>query len=173
MYQSHYRQQQQMNLTSFINNNEIDQLNDWSKRIINLHKNANGELARFSLLSELNQLPICINEIRKKCLLITGNCLREPILQDFLIRILPNGFVNIHTDPSRIGYKHIRFNILLQKPLNGGNIIYNQQKIEQNIGDCFVIDTSIPHGVSKVIGNVSYRSIVFGFLVPNEKIIAY
>lgn len=95
------------------------------------------------------------------------------MLQDFLIRILPNGFVNIHTDSSRDGYKHIRFNILLQKPLNGGQIVFNGEKIEQKIGDCFVLDASIEHGVSRVLGNVSYRSITFGFLLPKEKKLNY
>lgn len=162
-----------MILTSFIDNKQISELNDCLNKIRHLESQANGELARFTLLSRLNELPICVNDIRNKCLSITGHCLREPMFQDFLIRILPNGFVNIHTDSSRDGYKHIRFNILLQKPLDGGNIIFDRQKIEQNVGDCFVLDASIEHGVSKVRGNISYRSIVFGFLIPNEQALIY
>jgi hypothetical protein len=162
-----------MILTSFINNSQILELNDCLNQIRHLEIQANGELARFTLLSRLNEMPNCVNAIRNKCLAITGHCLREPMLQDFVIRILPNGFVNIHTDASRDGYKHIRFNILLQKPLDGGNIIFDGKQIEQNVGDCFVLDASINHGVSKVRGNVSYRSIVFGFLIPNEQALVY
>jgi hypothetical protein len=162
-----------MILTSFIDSNQALELNDCLNQIRHLENQANGELARFTLLSRLNKMPKCVDVIRNKCLSITGHCLREPMLQDFVIRILPNGFVNIHTDTSRDGYKHIRFNILLQKPLNGGNIIFDGKQIQQNVGDCFVLDASIQHGVSKVRGNISYRSIVFGFLIPNEQKLTY
>jgi hypothetical protein len=162
-----------MLLTSFINENETTQLNDWLKHIKHFKRNANGELASFSLLSDLNNVPSVVDVVRNKCLRITGRCLREPVFQDFINEILPSGYVNNHTDATRDGYKHIRFNILLQKPLSGGNIIFNGKQIQQNVGDCFVLNTSYEHGVSKVNDRVSYRSIVFGFLIPNEQQLTY
>jgi hypothetical protein len=53
---------------------------------------------------------------------------------------------------------------MLQKPEIGGQIIFNGNPVELEIGDMFLLDTSNPHAVSKVQGLLSYKTIVFGFL---------
>lgn len=159
-----------MLLKSFISKQQHFDLIRWVNLIESLPIEANGKYCTFETLRKLKNIPKCVNDIRKKCLDITKDCLFEPILEDFVNEVKPNGFVSIHTDPTKKGYKHIRFNILLQKPSSGGSIVVDGNKINMNETDCFILDTSKQHGISIVYGDISYKSIVFGFLVPDEQV---
>jgi hypothetical protein len=156
-----------MLLKSFINDKELIELLNWFDNI-NLKQEANGKNVYINIINEFPNIPKCINDIRKKCLDITGKAFQEPLYKDFVMKITLDGYVNLHTDPSRDGYKHLRFNVLLQKPELNGNIIYKDENINMEAKDCFVIDSSLFHGISKVDGNKSYKSIVFGFLVKDN-----
>lgn len=156
-----------MLLKSFINDNELKELLNWINTV-SFNIDAVGQYAKFTFIEDLINVPQCVNDIKKRCLNITGKAFHEPVYKDFVNEILPNGYVNLHTDPCPKGFKHLRFNILLQKPEINGNIIHNNKKIILNIKDCFILDTNYLHGLSKVDGNTSYKSIVFGFLIKDE-----
>jgi hypothetical protein len=155
---------------SFISDSERIELLNWVSSISNLTNEANGKFCTYEKIKDLNSIPTCVNSIRKKCMSITGLCYVEPIYEDFIVVVKPNGFVKKHTDPTVRGHKHIRFNILVKKPQQGGNLIVDDVKISFEEGDCYILDTSKVHGISVVYGDISYNSIVFGFLVPNKQV---
>ena len=157
-----------MLVKSFISHDEKIEILNWIDSIEFLSLESIGRNGRFDKLSNLKHIPKCINAIRKRCIDIIGDCMFEPLLEDFVNEIKPDGYVWIHTDPTKEGYKHIRFNILIQKPDLGGHIYFDGEKLNMDESDCFILDTSKEHGLSMVYGKTSYKSIVFGFLVPYE-----
>jgi len=149
---------------TFISELQINEILQW----INT-QNSNLELSTgfnsfYSKLNFLNNYPKCLNEIRKRCQNITNGIYQEPIFKDFIHEIKNGGFVSEHTDPTIEGCKHLRCNILLQKPEKGGKLIIEKKFIDWDVGDMFVVDTALVHGVSKIEGKINYKSIVFGFL---------
>lgn len=153
-----------MLVKSFIDNHTVKVLINWiDTQNIYLHESI-GNVGFYSLLGELNNHPKIINEIRTKCQNLVKGVYQEPIIKDFVNEVFIDGFVHRHTDPTVKGYKHLRCNIMLQKPTTGGQIIFNGKAIELEVGDMYVVDTSILHSVSEVKGNNTYKTIVFGFL---------
>ena len=156
-----------MLVKSFINKKTVQELLNWTSTQ-NLQQNCvNGNLSFYTFLKDLNNFPSSINEVRKKCQNLVGGVYQEPVYKDVIAEILKNGFINEHTDPTVEGYKHLRCNILLQKPKKGGEIFFNKKPVPLDIGDLYVVDTSILHSVSLVEGSISFIGISFGFLVPN------
>jgi len=153
-----------MLIKSFIDKETIRELLIWSETQ-NLYRHTSlGRYGFFSFLDELNNHPKCVNLIRQKCSNLTNAKFVEPIYKDFVNEIFIGGYVIEHTDPTVNGYKHLRCNIMLQKPQTGGQIIFNGKPVELEIGDMFLLDTSNQHAVSTVQGLLNYKTIVFGFL---------
>jgi hypothetical protein len=137
----------------------------------NLANECNGKFARlstFGIKEEIDNVPLCINVIRKRCIDLIGDCLIEPYHKDFYIEVQSGGNINQHTDTEYPNYRHIRCNILIQKPEIGGVIVENNKQIDMEDGDMFILKTWINHEITEIKGNKSYKSIVFGFLVPVE-----
>lgn len=153
-----------MLVKSFISKETAQELLDWANTQ-NLYRNQSiGRYGFFTFLNDLNNHPDCINEIRKKCQDLTNGIYQEPIYKDFVNEVFVDGFVYEHTDPTQKGFKHLRCNIMLQKPEKGGKLVFDKKPVDLNVGDMFIVDTSIPHAISIVKGNLSYKTIVFGFL---------
>lgn len=153
-----------MLIKSLISKDEAVQLLDWTVTQNIYQHTSVGEHGFYSTLDELNNHPSLINVIRKKCSDYVDGVYQEPIYKDLANEVFINGYVQEHTDPTVKGYKHLRCNIMLQKPDTGGQIVFNGNPIDMDIGDMYIVDTSLPHGVSKVQGKVTYKTIVFGFL---------
>jgi hypothetical protein len=153
-----------MLVKSFINKQTANELLAWANTQ-NLYRNQSiGQYGFYTFLNNLDNHPVCLNEIRKKCQDLIGGIYQEPIYKDFVNEVFVDGFVYEHTDPTVKGYKHLRCNIMLQKPKQGGKLVFNKQPVDLEIGDMFVVNTSIMHAVSIVKGDLSYKTIVFGFL---------
>lgn len=153
-----------MIVKSFIDIDTAKQILDWTETQ-NLYKHIGvGRHGFFSFLDELNNHPKSVNEIRKKCQEYVGGKYIEPILKDFANEVFATGFVEQHTDSAPDGLKHMRCNIMLQKPEKDGQIVYDGKIYDLDVGDMIVIDTAKKHGVTMVKGNISYKTIVFGFL---------
>jgi hypothetical protein len=153
-----------MLVKSFIDINTANELLDWSNTQNIYQRQSIGRDGFFSFLNNLNNHPACINEIRKRCINITNGVYQEPIYKDFVNEVFVDGYVRGHTDETVKGYKHLRCNIMLQKPEQGGKLLINNMPIDLDVGDMFIVDTSIMHAVSIVKGSISYKTIVFGFL---------
>jgi hypothetical protein len=157
-----------MLVKKFIDDVTVQELFNWTNNQKLKQTTTNGNFSSLTYLQNLNTYPKCLNEIREKCRKIINGIYQEPIHKDFILEIFENGYVNEHTDLTTGNYKHLRCNILLQKPEKGGKLTIDKQIIDLDVGDMYVVDTSILHAVSKVEGIKDYKSIVFGFLCKEQ-----
>ena len=155
----------QMLVKSFIDNDTINELLNWSNTQ-NIYQNvSNGKQGYYSRLEQLSNIPKIVNDLRNKCRVLVSGIYQEPIYKDFVNEIFPTGYVSNHKDGCFTqGYKHLRCNILLQKPEIGGCINIEGNDILMNVGDLCVVDTHKIHGINIINGNISFKSISFGFL---------
>lgn len=153
-----------MLVQSFIDNAQIAELLAWGATQNVYQNDSVGQHGFFSRLDQLSNHPKCINAVRAKCLALVNGVYQEPVFKDFMNEVFPTGFVTEHTDPCPSGFRHLRCNIMLQKPERGGVIHIGGEPMNLEVGDMLVVDTSVPHYVSRVEGNTSYKTIVFGFL---------
>jgi hypothetical protein len=156
-----------MLVKKFIDDVTVQELFNWTNNQKLGQNKTNGHLSFLYYLENLNNYPLCLNKVREKCKKLIDGIYQEPIHKDFILEIFENGYVNEHTDLTTGNYKHLRCNILLQKPEKGGKLIFNKNVVDLDVGDMYIVDTSILHAVSKVQGNKDYKSIVFGFLCKN------
>ena len=75
----------------------------------------------------------------------------------YYFNLKENGYFPSHKD------SRIRPNILLQKSEDGGKLIANNQVINMEEKEMYVLDATKPHEVTKVIGNREYKSLIFSF----------
>ena len=93
----------------------------------------------------------------------------EPGFKCFLGCNTEGGTVHRHTDPSPPDKHHVRMNLMLSKPLGGGEPIIDDKKIEIEERDlwCFY-PTAMPHESTPVIGARKRMVISIGILVPKS-----
>jgi len=145
-----------------------------------LNENECLELLKIAKLSEYN-LPAkgkgflsCIdkksnkvlNDIKTKAFEImlkhypTHNYLNE---DSHFVKIKPNGWISAHKDWVEKNKQVNNFNVLLQKPKSGGIILHNKSQVLLNVGDAYILDASILHGVTTVKGNMNFYSLLLWF----------
>ena len=73
----------------------------------------------------------------------------------FIVKIKPNGFIATHSDDLPASC-----NILIQKPENGGDLLIENIKIIQDEKDVYFLNPNRKHGITTVIGNKCYYSVV-------------
>ena len=95
-------------------------------------------------------------------------------LGDF-IAIYKEGFkLHRHRDENDNGYYHIRFNAIVQNPIEGGIPIYNGKIQKGNEREYLLCRSGLDyHETTKVIGEKSRIVISFGFNIPTDKIELY
>ena len=76
------------------------------------------------------------------------------------VKINNFGWIAEHKDRSVFNAHTINTNVLLQKPKNGGFIIHGNAKVIMNNGDVYMLDTDISHGVSSLISDDEYYSLL-------------
>lgn len=153
-----------MLIKSFISREQARELLLWSSSQDIRKNKAIGQHGFYSTLDSLQKPPSSINPIRSRCLQIVGGIYQEPVYKDLIVEVAPSGFIAEHTDPTFLGLKHLRCNIMIQKPEIGGVIHINYKPVHMDIGDMVIIDTSITHSISEVQGAKSYVGLAFGFL---------
>jgi len=77
------------------------------------------------------------------------------------LKIENKGWVSKHLDWVEFNKRVLNFNILLQKPKDGGFILHGNKKIIMNVGDAYILDASIPHGISSLKSDDNYFSLIF------------
>ena len=96
------------------------------------------------------------NFIDYKIIKYNKNCQKSIKWENcFVVKIKPNGFLATHCDdlPSSC-------NILIQKPENGGHLLIENTKIIKDEKDAYFLNPHKKHGISTVIGNKCYYSVV-------------
>lgn len=155
-----------MIIKNFITDSQLAELLVWSSSIVD-----NGE-PNFVEIETIPNAPVWLDELRAKCAAVSEDGAYLPSLTpDFVLSVPVNVEISSHVDGganvSKDGiagdYKHIRFVILLQKPEVGGNLWSDGSLVSYEEKDCFILDTSLPHELTKVDGSKRYMSLVFGF----------
>jgi hypothetical protein len=83
---------------------------------------------------------------------------------------LDGAHTHTHMDSAKEGYVHVRCNVMLKKPLEGGNPVLDGKEIEVNENDLWVCFASMEmHGSTPIKGGE--RIIMsFGALVPQQDV---
>jgi hypothetical protein len=121
-----------------------------------------------SNLFKIKNIPKELNIVRNRCLALFGECFIDPFLNDLFIRRKDNELIPLHFDPTMNGFRHIRINIMLQKPNIGGDIIDGNKTIILNESDAYIIETSILHGLTLVKGSKDLMILSFGLQISND-----
>jgi hypothetical protein len=105
--------------------------------------------------AEFGLAPVCVEPMFKN---LTGNHFQD------------GAFVHPHTDSAPEGLVHTRCNLMLRKPVRGGNPIIDGEELEVDEGDLWLCIASMElHGSTPIYGG---ERLIFSFggLVPVEQI---
>jgi hypothetical protein len=95
----------------------------------------------------------------------------EPLYKCFLGCNTEGGYVHRHVDQSPPGKYHIRMNIMLSKPLSGGEPVIGDRKFRVEERDLWCFYPSImPHESVPVRGSRNRFVISIGILVPSASV---
>ena len=145
---------------------------DWVLR--NNHKfNNSGYSRRMQRLDFFEFKPDVFEILRERIIQKEKlqNYAPEPILDDSIGYMTNGGKLQRHRDPNSGNKIHIRFNVYVQVPIEGGMPIYNDQLIPIPERCYICCRSGIDfHESSEVIGEKARIVISFGFLIPKEEI---
>jgi hypothetical protein len=91
----------------------------------------------------------------------------EPYFNDAIGINEEGGSIHTHTDPNELGFVHVRYNLILSYPLDGGHSIYNGKMNilkEKMVWRC--VAGKVPHSSTAVIGKKPRVTLTMGFLIP-------
>jgi hypothetical protein len=95
----------------------------------------------------------------------------EPIFQNFTgHHYLDGAFTHEHTDVSPKGYDHVRCNLLIKKPVIGGNPVIDNEEINIDVNDLWICIASRESHKSLPIKDGERIIFSFGGLVEKSQI---
>jgi hypothetical protein len=95
-----------------------------------------------------------------------GNAEQEPMFKDYCGYITEGGAIHRHMDHNKGKLIHARFNVMVSKPIEGGEPIQNGVVIKVNEGDVWRCDAGlVEHWCSPVVGDKPRIVCSFGFLL--------
>jgi len=129
--------------------------------------NPNGYGRQYGVLQELNP-PKEVWDIKKLIVKkhTLHNAKQEPMFKDFCGFITEGGAIHPHKDPNDGSLVHTRFNVMISKPIEGGEPIQNGVVVKVNEGDVWRCDAGIvKHWCSPVVGGKPRIVLSYGFLL--------
>lgn len=101
---------------------------------------------------------------------IVDNYINDSTYGDYIGFITDGGKIHYHNDPTITGYDHVRFNLFLSVPEEGGFPIYNGITIPVKVGDYVKCNASKEyHECQMVKGNTPRIVISYGIYLKNLK----
>jgi hypothetical protein len=148
-----------MLLKHFLNEKELKELLDWAITLNYYHK-ANGKDV-FNYYLTNPYLPLLNNIIEKVSLVYKEKYDGYKIKynESCILKINPSGWINIHIDTNDKEVKN--FNIVLSKPKDSGFILHGDKKVILENGDAYLLDATIPHGISTVKEDNLYQILLY------------
>jgi hypothetical protein len=128
---------------------------------------SNGFGRQYGVLQELNP-PKEVWEIKKQVINLYGlsNAKQEPIFKDYCGYITEGGAIHKHIDGNEGKLIHTRFNVMISKPLAGGEPVQESNIINVQEGDIWRCDAGkVLHWCTPVVGNKPRIVLSFGFLL--------
>jgi hypothetical protein len=138
----------------------------WAEKTKHQFK-ANGYGRSYGILQNLSP-PREVWDIKKHIINLYGleSEKQEPIYKDYCGFITEGGSIHSHKDPNEQGFIHTRFNVLLSKPLAGGEPVQEGNIISVEEGDIWRCDAGkVLHWSTPVVGNKPRIVLSFGFLL--------
>lgn len=90
----------------------------------------------------------------------------EPMYKDYVGMITNGGFIHEHQDANYFGLNHVRYNLFLSVPENGGTPVYNGKRLKMR--ECKYLKClsgNERHSCETVIGDKPRIVISYGFLI--------
>lgn len=96
--------------------------------------------------------------------------IKEPLLGDYISQITNGGYIQRHTDPTILGFSHVRYNLFLSLPVVGGRPIYDDKIIDISENEYLKCESSSYfHGCENVYGEKPRIVISYGFLIVDQR----
>jgi len=130
-----------------------------------------GEGKKIGILQSIENSPLELVSIIKKRIIEVENIndwVLDPTFQDAIGINRKGGAIHQHTDPNLDGYTHVRYNVILQYPEEGGDSLYNGKinKLQENmVWRC--VAGRVVHGSTPVIGDRHRVTLTLGFQIKN------
>ena len=124
-------------------------------------------------LDLFKDLPSIFEELRNRIVKKEGleNVRIEPIFRDSIAYMRDGGKLHLHKDPNRDGLIHVRFNVYVQLPYEGGVPIYAKQFCPLNERTYICCRSGLDyHECTMVIGERERVMVSYGFLMKPEEI---
>lgn len=91
---------------------------------------------------------------------------QEPVFKDFCGFITEGGAIHPHSDQDHDGKQHVRFNVMVSKPVAGGTPVQDGVEMPVEEGDVWRCDASrVKHWCTPVVGSKPRIVLSFGFLI--------
>jgi len=151
---------------------------DFILKFININKdlfeeNGFSPNRNFLTLPKESNTPSLFFDIKKRILdkeNIKNNYIDDSTYGDYIGYITNGGKIHYHNDPTITGYDHIRFNLFLSVPKNGGFPIYNGVTIPVTVGDYVRCNSSKEyHECEMVEGDIPRIVISYGIYLKRKK----
>jgi hypothetical protein len=127
----------------------------------------NGFGRQYGFLDAENS-PAEVWEIKRKIVEANGlqNAEQEPVFKDFCGYITAGGAIQPHKDSDHNGKQHVRFNVLISKPKQGGVPVQDGKEISVDEGEVWRCDASqVRHWCTPVVGQKPRIVLSYGFLI--------
>jgi hypothetical protein len=144
----------------------LSAVSDWAKES---HASflPNGRGRQYGILQEHNP-PAEVWEIKRQIVQANGlqSAEQEPVFRDFCGVIFDGGAIHPHTDQDSNGKQHVRFNVMVSKPVRGGVPIQDGVEVVVEEGEVWRCDASrVRHWCTEVVGAKPRIVLSFGFLL--------
>ena len=129
---------------------------------------SNGHGRQYGILDQFSDVPVESAEIRASVVDFFGlhDAQREPVFLDYCGFITEGGAIHKHTDPNEGRKIHTRFNVMISKPVSGGDPIQDGELITVEEGDVWRCDAGLkPHWCTPVVGSKPRIVLSYGFLL--------
>ncbi|MFA8356909.1 hypothetical protein ACEPT7_03225 [Burkholderia ubonensis] len=127
----------------------------------------NGFGRQFAILQQFPDVPDAVWKIRRDVIKHFGlyGLPQEPVYRDLCSVITAGGAVHPHRDPNQGALVHTRFNVMISRPLRGGEPLIEGEPVEVPEGGIYRVDAGLRmHACAPVIGNRPRIILSFGFL---------
>lgn len=164
-------------IKSIISAQEKQTLLDWAERqflIGNLPPNPRGPRRFYAIYTQLDSIPPEYWLVRDRALelLQISKYSEEPTYKCFLGCNLSGGKVHPHRDKASLGKWHVRCNLMLSKPVQGGQPVIEGQPLALQEGDLWAfVPSQVLHWTSQVEGERKRFICSYGFLVDRASIL--
>jgi len=150
----------------FVTDTERQELIKWATARKHDFK-PNGFGRQYGVFEELGY-PKAALALRKKIIKTFSliNAIQEPMFKDYCGYITNGGAIHQHKDPNQGKLIHTRFNVMISKPIEGGEPVQAGVVIKVEEGDVWRCDAGlVEHWCNTVIGDKPRIVLSFGFLV--------